>query len=120
MNKPKIPVDIILKHLADQAEVSRERVQKATDVLLGNLDTDIAATPYEVVLHAAIVGDSGRFKRQDVVEESWRIMQPLIDDPPPVHPYVPGTWGPAIASSLVAGHGGWQGPWIVEPERAGR
>ena len=49
MNKPKIPVDIILKHLADQAEVSRERVQKATDVLLGNLDTDIAATPYEVV-----------------------------------------------------------------------
>ncbi|MEL7974820.1 glucose-6-phosphate dehydrogenase [Isoptericola sp. F-RaC21] len=78
------------------------------------------ATPYEVLLHAAIVGDSGRFKRQDVVEESWRIVQPLIDDPPPVHPYVPGTWGPAIASSLVAEHGGWQGPWIVEPDGAGR
>ncbi|KRA25769.1 glucose-6-phosphate dehydrogenase [Microbacterium sp. Root61] len=73
------------------------------------------ATPYEVLLHAAIVGDSGRFKRQDVVEENWRIVQPLIDDPPPVHPYAQGTWGPAIAATLVAGHGGWQGPWIVEP-----
>ena len=70
-----------------------------------------------MLLHAAIVGDSGRFKRQDVVEENWRIMQPLIDNPPPVHPYAPGTWGPAIASTLVADHGGWQGPWIVEPPK---
>ena len=76
------------------------------------------ATPYEVLLHAAIVGDSGRFKRQDVVEENWRIMQPLIDSPPPVHPYAQGTWGPAIASTLVADHGGWQGPWIVESNGA--
>ena len=75
------------------------------------------ATPYEVLLHAAILGDSGRFKRQDMVEENWRIMQPLIDDPPPVHPYAPGSWGPAIASTLVADHGGWQGPWIVEPPK---
>lgn len=70
-------------------------------------------TPYEVLLQAALVGDSGRFKRQDVVEENWRIMQPLIDNPPPVHPYAPGTWGPAIASTLVADHGGWKGPWLV-------
>jgi glucose-6-phosphate 1-dehydrogenase len=74
-----------------------------------------APTPYEVLLHAALVGDSGRFKRQDVVEENWRVMQPLIDNPPPVHPYAPGTWGPAIASTVVAEHGGWQGPWIVQP-----
>ncbi|MEV4688693.1 glucose-6-phosphate dehydrogenase [Microbacterium sp. LWH3-1.2] len=75
------------------------------------------ATPYEVLLHAAIVGDSGRFKRQDIVEENWRIMGPLIENPPPVHPYAPGSWGPAIASTLVADHGGWQGPWIVEPPK---
>lgn len=49
MDKPKIPVDIILKHLAEQAEVTQERAQKATDVLLGALETDIASTPYEVV-----------------------------------------------------------------------
>ena len=40
------------------------------------------ATPYEVLLHAAMVGDSTHFTRQDSVEESWRIVQPLLDSPP--------------------------------------
>jgi glucose-6-phosphate 1-dehydrogenase len=71
-------------------------------------------TPYEVLLHAALVGDSSRFTRQDGVEETWRIMQPLLDDPPPVHPYAPGSWGPEAANELVAGHGRWHGPWIVQ------
>jgi glucose-6-phosphate 1-dehydrogenase len=70
-------------------------------------------TPYEVLLHAALIGDSTHFTRQDGVEETWRIMQPLLDAPPPVHAYAPGSWGPAAAESLVAGHGRWYGPWIV-------
>ena len=53
------------------------------------------ATPYEVLLHAAMVGQSTRFTRQDVVEETWRIMQPLLDAPPPVHSYPQGSWGPS-------------------------
>ncbi len=69
-------------------------------------------TPYEVLLHAALVGDSTRFTRQDSVEEAWRVMQPLLDAPPSVHPYAPGSWGPAEADRLVAGHGRWHGPWI--------
>jgi glucose-6-phosphate 1-dehydrogenase len=82
------------------------------------LDVDFAQeggegpTPYEVLLHAAIVGDSSRFGRQDGVEEAWRILQPLLDAPPPVHPYAPGSWGPEAANQLVAGHGRWHGPWI--------
>ena len=71
------------------------------------------ATPYEVLLHAAMVGESTRFTRQDGVEETWRIMQPLLDDPPPVHPYAPGSWGPEAADELVAGHGRWHGPWMA-------
>jgi glucose-6-phosphate 1-dehydrogenase len=71
-------------------------------------------TPYEVLLHAAMVGDSTRFTRQDGVEETWRIMQPLLDSPPPVHPYAPGSWGPEAADDLVAGHGRWHGPWVAE------
>ena len=70
-------------------------------------------TPYEVLLHAALVGDTTRFTRQDGVEETWRIMQPLLDAPPPVHTYAPGSWGPEEAQSLVSGHGRWYGPWIV-------
>jgi len=71
-------------------------------------------TPYEVLLHAAMVGQSVRFTRQDGVEETWRIMQPLLDSPPPVHPYAPGSWGPNAADELVAGQGKWHGPWVTE------
>jgi glucose-6-phosphate 1-dehydrogenase len=70
-------------------------------------------TPYEVLLHAAMVGISTRFSRQDCVEETWRIMQPLLDNPPPVHPYAVGSWGPAEADELVAEFGGWSNPWIA-------
>jgi glucose-6-phosphate 1-dehydrogenase len=70
-------------------------------------------TPYEVLLRAAMVGQSTRFTRQDGVEEAWRIMQPLLDAPPPVHPYAPGSWGPEAADALVAGHGRWHGPWVT-------
>jgi glucose-6-phosphate 1-dehydrogenase len=70
-------------------------------------------TPYEVLLHAALTGQSLRFTRQDGVEETWRIMQPLLDAPPPPDPYAPGSWGPDTATKLVAGHGRWHGPWIT-------
>jgi len=68
-------------------------------------------TPYEVLLHAAMMGLSTRFTRQDAVEEAWRVMQPLLDAPPPVHAYAPGSWGPGAADALVTDVGGWQDPW---------
>ena len=70
------------------------------------------ATPYEVLLQAAMQGRSVRFARQDTVEEAWRIMEPLIDAAPPVQPYAPGSWGPASADALVADNGGWRDPWV--------
>ncbi len=84
-----------------------------------NLDLDFGTeggdvpAPYEVLLHAAMQGDSTRFKRQDGVEEAWRVRQPLVDAPPPVHPYAKGTWGPAEADRLLAGHGHWHEPWVA-------
>ncbi|MGA9263472.1 MAG: class III poly(R)-hydroxyalkanoic acid synthase subunit PhaC [Desulfobacterales bacterium] len=49
MAEVKIPVDLILSKLAEDADKTQERVQKAKDVLLSELDTAIATTPYEVV-----------------------------------------------------------------------
>jgi glucose-6-phosphate 1-dehydrogenase len=72
------------------------------------------ATPYEVLLHAALCGDAAYFNRQDNVEECWRILEPLLDSPPPVQPYAQGSWGPAQADKLVAGHGGWRAPWLLD------
>jgi glucose-6-phosphate 1-dehydrogenase len=73
-------------------------------------------TPYEVLLHAALCGDATYFTRQDSVEESWRIVQRLLDSPPPVRPYAQGSWGPEQAHALVAGYGGWHGPWVPPDE----
>jgi glucose-6-phosphate 1-dehydrogenase len=84
-----------------------------------NLDMEFAEeggegpTPYEVLLHAAMVGDSTRFTRQDNIEQTWRIMGPLLEKPPKVHPYKPGSWGPKAAERLVAEYGGWHEPWIA-------
>ncbi len=72
------------------------------------------ATPYEVLLHAAMIGDSTHFTRQDNVEETWRIMQPLLDHAPPVHSYAPGSWGPAEGDQMAKPFGGWHGPWVPQ------
>jgi glucose-6-phosphate 1-dehydrogenase len=60
---------------------------------------------YERLLQDAIEGSARRFARQDVVEQTWRIVQPALDTPGPVHPYARGTWGPAEADRFVPG--GW-------------
>src|SRR5215217_4629730 len=71
------------------------------------------ATPYEVLLNAALVGESIRFTRQDGVEETWRVFQPLLDAPPRVQSYAAGSWGPEAANELISGHGRWHAPWIA-------
>jgi glucose-6-phosphate 1-dehydrogenase len=70
------------------------------------------ATPYEVLLHAALAGDASHFTRQDSVEQTWRVIQPLLDSAPKSISYAQGSWGPAEADGIVQGHGGWRGPWL--------
>ena len=85
-----------------------------------HLDTSFARElgeppePYEVLLHAAMVGDHQYFAREDSVEETWRIVQPLLDHPPDVRPYPRGSWGPEEAETLLRGHPRWQQPWLPE------
>jgi len=67
-------------------------------------------SPYERLLTDAMEGDAELFSRQDVIERSWEIVDPVLDDATPVTPYAPGSWGPAEADRLVAGVGGWHNP----------
>jgi glucose-6-phosphate 1-dehydrogenase len=76
-------------------------------------DPALEPTPYEVLLHAAMIGQSVRFTRQDCVEETWRIMQPLVDSPPPVHSYAKGSWGPEAGNDIFGGRGHWHDPWVT-------
>jgi glucose-6-phosphate 1-dehydrogenase len=59
-------------------------------------------TAYERLLGDALEGDPTLFARSDAIEEAWRIVDPVLEDPPPVRSYDPGSWGPADAESLPA------------------
>ncbi|GAB3686703.1 glucose-6-phosphate dehydrogenase [Actinocorallia lasiicapitis] len=60
---------------------------------------------YQRVLADAISGDPRRFVRFDLAEESWRIVEPVLDLPEAPLPYTPGTWGPKDGAELLPG--GW-------------
>jgi glucose-6-phosphate 1-dehydrogenase len=81
-----------------------------------SLDLDFAEElgeppqPYERLLADALRGDSTLFPRWSVIEETWRIVQPLLDAPPAVERYQPRTWGPTSSHALAAPYGGWREP----------
>ena len=70
--------------------------------------------PYEVLLHAAWPTTTNTSPGEDSVEETWRIVQPLLDHPPHARPYPRGSWGPEEAETLLRGHPRWQQPWLPE------
>ena len=68
---------------------------------------DIGPEPYELLIEEAMAGDPTLFAREDSIEESWRIVEPILNDYPPCLEYERGSWGPARASELPRGHGRW-------------
>jgi len=57
-----------------------------------------------------IAGDATLFGRQDAVEAAWTVVDPVLGDAVPVHPYEPGTWGPPAADRVTDDVGGWAQP----------
>jgi len=68
--------------------------------------------PYERLLGDAIADQHQLFTRQSAIEETWRVVQPLLEEPGPVHPYEQGSWGPLEAEKLTRGTGSWSQPWL--------
>jgi glucose-6-phosphate 1-dehydrogenase len=73
--------------------------------------------PYERLLDDALHGRSQLFTREESIEETWRVVQPLLDEPGPVHPYARGTWGPPEAEELTRGLCQWHDPWLPDGAR---
>jgi glucose-6-phosphate 1-dehydrogenase len=65
-------------------------------------------TAYERLLTEALEGDPTLFARADAIEEAWRIVMPVLEQPAPLETYAPGTWGPAEAEALL--EDGWHDP----------
>ncbi|HSB21841.1 MAG TPA: glucose-6-phosphate dehydrogenase [Burkholderiaceae bacterium] len=67
-------------------------------------------SPYERLLADAMDGDGALFAREDAIEAAWAVVEPVLDDHPPVHIYAPGSWGPPAANHFIAADGGWRNP----------
>ncbi|HEY2479925.1 MAG TPA: glucose-6-phosphate dehydrogenase [Solirubrobacterales bacterium] len=61
-----------------------------------------ALDPYERLIHDAMNGDRTLFTSSDAIERLWEISQPVLENPPPVIPYEPGSWGPKESDALIA------------------
>ncbi len=66
--------------------------------------------PYDRLIGAALDGDRWLFARQDTVEAAWRIVDPVLGDVVPVHPYAQGSWGPKEADRLLPDRETWRHP----------
>ncbi|MGA7985192.1 MAG: glucose-6-phosphate dehydrogenase [Burkholderiales bacterium] len=71
---------------------------------------DDEAGAYERLIGDAMKGDATLFAREDGVEQAWRIVDPVLKKPTPVHVYERGSWGPAEADQMTEKLGGWHAP----------
>ncbi|HEY2910465.1 MAG TPA: glucose-6-phosphate dehydrogenase [Gemmataceae bacterium] len=71
--------------------------------------------PYERLLGDAANGDATLFAREDSVEASWRIVDPVLGNRSPLFEYEPNTWGPPEAERTVVPEGGWHNPRPEKP-----
>lgn len=103
--------------IAIGARVKRSGTDNVGDeVELYACDTrDDQMEAYERLIGDALKGDATLFARQDAVEAAWRIVDPILDQPAPLHSYEPGTWGPSAADAMIREAGGWHNPRAVNP-----
>jgi glucose-6-phosphate 1-dehydrogenase len=70
---------------------------------------------YERLLLDAMLGDQSLFTRSDAIERLWEISAPLLENPPAVQPYAPGSWGPEPALDHLAAPHRWHLPGAGPP-----
>lgn len=70
---------------------------------------------YERLILDAMRGDHTLFTTAEGIERLWQVSAPLLENPPPVRFYEPGSWGPKAIHQLVAPHA-----WRLPFERAWR
>ncbi|HUI48701.1 MAG TPA: glucose-6-phosphate dehydrogenase [Acidimicrobiia bacterium] len=70
---------------------------------------------YERLIYDAMSGDHTLFTSAEGIEKLWEVSKPLLENPPPVRPYAPGSWGPNAIHQLIA-----PDAWRLPFERAWR
>jgi glucose-6-phosphate 1-dehydrogenase len=89
---------------------------KAVEMIASHTPGAEEMDAYERVLGDAMDGDASHFAREDYVEQAWRIVDPILRNPGPLHEYEKNTWGPVQACAKVTPPEGWHDPVVAKPE----
>jgi glucose-6-phosphate 1-dehydrogenase len=106
---------ISLKFLSKRPGTGMKLRPVSMDFNYGSSFGERSPSAYETLLLDAIIGDPTLYTRQDMVEASWRVVEPIqavwretkFEFPN----YPSGTWGPAAADAMLARRGHvWRKP----------
>ena len=86
-----------------------EEMQGEAVELIARHEPRSSTLPYERLLRDALRGDPALFTGDDSVEAAWRVIDPALANPAPVHEYEPGSWGP-MAAERIMGDRDWHDP----------
>jgi glucose-6-phosphate 1-dehydrogenase len=97
----------VLIAINTQTKKSGEQMEGETvELLVRHQPSDVMA-PYERLLGDAMRGESILFTREDAVEAAWRVVEPVLRNPPPIHKYDQNSWGPSEADAEIRPPAGW-------------
>jgi glucose-6-phosphate 1-dehydrogenase len=107
----------------DGVHVSVQAKKPGEEITTREIELDVAFASalgkrqdaYERLIGDAIDGVTSRFAREDMVEQAWRIIDPVVQHGGPVHQYDRETWGPPDAAKLLGRRAHWEEP--LGPER---
>jgi len=106
----RLSPDVVMALCARTKEPGEEMEGENIELIARHTPGGDEMAPYERLLSDAMRGDATLFAREDAIEAAWRIVDPILGDATPVHPYEPNTWGPPEADKLIARDGGWHDP----------
>ena len=75
---------------------------REVELFVAQHDADVMDA-YEVLISAALIGDTAHFAREDEVEAAWAIVDPVLRAGDAPYVYTCGTWGPKESERLLTG-----------------
>jgi glucose-6-phosphate 1-dehydrogenase len=103
---PQVRVEVQAKVPGPVLDLGRAALTLDVDEAFDGAD---GLEAYERLLHDVMLGERLLFTRSDQIERLWEVCAPVIDRPPELQPYAPGSWGPEAALALPAAPG-WRLP----------
>ncbi|UQU62242.1 glucose-6-phosphate dehydrogenase (NADP(+)) [Couchioplanes caeruleus] len=97
--------EIDVRLLAKKPGVELDVESATVRLPLGRLPEGEPLPPYVRLIHDVLLGDRSLFTRPDGLSAAWKVVRPVLQDPPRLHRYAQGSWGPAAARKLAAPHG---------------